>query len=152
MAAYPETHPKSPDPESDTRFFLAKLRAGADFAITQMLFSADDYLRLRDRMAANGSHTPLLPGIMPITSWKGIFRMATLAGQQVPQAIIDRFEPISEDPAAVRQEGIAFATEIAQRLLPEGVPSLHFYTLNRSRSTLAVLDNLGLTSRVGLPV
>lgn len=152
VAAYPETHPKSPDADSDTRHYLAKLRAGADFAITQMLFSADDYLRLRDRMAANDAHTPLLPGIMPITSWKGIFRMATLAGQQVPQSIIDRFEPISEDPAAVRQEGIAFATEIAQRLLPEDVPSLHFYTLNRSRSTLAVLDNLGLTSRVGLPV
>lgn len=151
VAAYPETHPKSPDAESDTRFFLAKLRAGADFAITQMLFSADDYLRLRDRMTARGANTPLLPGIMPITSWKGIFRMATLAGQQVPQAIIDRFEPISEDPAAVREEGIAFATEISQRLLPEDVPSLHFYTLNRSRSTLAVLDNLGLTTRVGVP-
>lgn len=151
VAAYPETHPKSPDPDSDTRHFLAKLRAGADFAITQMLFTAEDYLRLRDRMTANGAHTPLLPGIMPITSWKGIFRMATLAGQQVPQAIIDRFEPIADDPAAVREEGIAFATEIARRLLPEDVPSLHFYTLNRSRSTLAVLDNLGLTTRVGVP-
>ncbi len=151
VAAYPETHPKSPDVESDTRYFLAKLNAGADFAITQMLFSADDYLRLRDRMAANGAQTPLLPGIMPITSWKGIFRMATLAGQQVPQAIIDRFEPISDNPAAVREEGIAFATEIAERLLPADVPSLHFYTLNRSRSTLAVLDNLGLTARAAVP-
>jgi methylenetetrahydrofolate reductase (NADPH) len=151
VAAYPETHPKSPDADSDTRHFLAKLRSGADFAITQMLFSADDYLRLRDRIAAHGTDvaaTPLLPGIMPITSWKGIFRMATLAGQQVPQAVIDRFEPISEDPAAVRQEGIAFATEICRRLLPEDVPTLHFYTLNRSRSTLAVLDNLGLSTRV----
>ncbi|WP_111765259.1 methylenetetrahydrofolate reductase [NAD(P)H] [Nakamurella deserti] len=154
VAAYPEMHPKSPDADSDTRHYLAKLRAGADFAITQMLFTADDYLRLRDKVAAHDpalAAVPLLPGIMPITSWKGIFRMATLAGQQVPQAIIDRFEPLSHDPAAVRQEGIAFATEIAQRLLPEDVPSLHFYTLNRSRSTLAVLDNLGLTSRVGVP-
>jgi methylenetetrahydrofolate reductase (NADPH) len=76
--------------------------------------------------------------------------MATLAGQQVPPALIERFEPISADPAAVRAEGIAFAVELAQRLLPEGVPSLHFYTLNRSRSTLQVLDALGL-ARTGVP-
>ena len=150
VAAYPEMHPKSLDAASDTRYFVAKLRAGADFAITQMLFSADDYLRLRDRVAAAGVDTPLLPGIMPITSWAGIFRMATLAGQQVPPALIERFEPISQDPAAVRAEGIAFAVELAGRLLPEGVPSLHFYTLNRSRSTLQVLDALGLT-RAGVP-
>ncbi len=145
VAAYPEMHPQSSDAASDTAFFVAKLQSGADFAITQMLFSADDYLRLRDRVAERGVTTPLLPGIMPITSWAGIFRMATLAGQQVPQALAERFEAISTDPAAVREEGIAFAVELAERLLPEGVPSLHFYTLNRSRSTLAVLDALGLT-------
>ncbi len=146
VAAYPEMHPKSPDADSDTRYFIAKLRSGADFAITQMLFSADDYLRLRDRVSAQGVDTPLLPGIMPITSWAGIFRMAKLAGQEVPAAVIDRFEPIAGDPAAVRAEGVAFAVELAQRLLPEAVPSLHFYTLNRSRSTVAVLDALGMTA------
>lgn len=150
VAAYPEMHPKSPDAESDIRNFVAKLRAGADFAITQMLFSADDYLRLRDRIVAQGVDTPLLPGIMPVTSWAGIFRMATLAGQQVPPALIGRFERISDDPAAVREEGIAFAVELSQRLLPEGVPSLHYYTLNRSRSVLRVLEALGL-ARTGVP-
>ena len=130
---------------------MAKLQAGADFAITQMLFSADDYLRLRDRITAAGADTPLLPGIMPITSWAGMFRMATLAGQQVPPELVARFEPIADDSAAVRQEGIAFAIELAERLLPEGVPSLHFYTLNRSRSTLAVLAGLGLAQRALRP-
>ncbi len=151
VAAYPEMHPQSPDPASDTTYFLAKLNSGADFAITQMLFAADDYLRLRDRVAAHGVSTPILPGIMPITSWAGIHRMASLAGQQVPQSIIDRFEPIAHDPAATRAEGVAFATELCATLLPEGVPSLHFYTLNRSRSTLAVLDALGLTRRATVP-
>jgi methylenetetrahydrofolate reductase (NADPH) len=147
VAAYPEMHPDSPDPDSDLRFFVAKLRAGADYAVTQMLFSADDYLRLRDRMTAGGVTTPLLPGIMPITSWAGLFKMARLASQQVPESLIRRFEPFADDPAAVRAEGVAFAIELAERLLPEGVPSLHFFTLNRSRSTLAVLGALGLGSR-----
>ena len=151
VAAYPEMHPQSTDRETDERYLVAKLQAGADFAITQMLFSADDYLRLRDRIVAAGADTPLLPGIMPITSWAGMFRMATLAGQQVPAELVARFEPIAEDSAAVRQEGIAFAIELAERLLPEDVPSLHFYTLNRSRSTLAVLAGLGLAHR-SLPV
>jgi methylenetetrahydrofolate reductase (NADPH) len=150
VAAYPEIHPDSPDPDTDLHFFLAKLSAGADYAITQMLFSADDYLRLRDRMAAAGVRTPLLPGIMPITSWAGLFRMATLAGQQVPRKLVERFEPLADDPVAVRAEGVAFAIELAERLLPEEVPSLHFFTLNRSRSTLAVLGALGLAVRPAL--
>lgn len=139
VAAYPGMH-------------TAKLRAGADYAITQMLFSADDYLRLRDRLTADAVDTLLIPGIMPITSWAGIFRMATLAGQQIPPALMARFEPLAEDASAVREEGIAFAIELSETLLAEGVPSLHFYTLNRSRSTLAVLDALGMrrhTSRTG---
>ena len=77
--------------------------------------------------------------------------LSVLAGQQVPQALIDRFEPISGDPAAVRAEGIEVATELASRLIPEGIPSLHFYTLNRSRSTRAVLENLGIRAPLSVP-
>ncbi len=144
VACFPEMHPHSTDPELDAQYLIQKLRAGADFATTQMLFSAHDYLRLRDKVTAAGLSTPILPGIMPITSWKGIARMATMAGQKVPQSVIDRFEPLQDDPGAVRAEGIKFAVEMCQELLPEGVPSLHFYTLNRSRSTLAILGALGM--------
>ncbi len=150
VAAYPEMHPRSADAESDLRYFIAKLRAGADFAVTQMLFSAEDYLRMRDRVVAAGVDTPLIPGIMPITSWAGLFRMATLAGQAVPASLVARFEPVSENPAAVRERGVEFAVDISTRLLAEGVPILHYYTLNRSRSTLAVLDALGLGQRAAV--
>ncbi|AZI57801.1 methylenetetrahydrofolate reductase [NAD(P)H] [Nakamurella antarctica] len=145
VAAFPEMHPESVDQESDMRYLVEKLNAGADFATTQMLFSATDYLRLRDRLRAAGVNKPLVPGIMPIASWKGIARQALMAGQQVPQAVIDRFSPIADDPEATRAEGVQFAIEMCRQLLAEGVPTLHFYTMNKSRATLEILEALGIT-------
>ncbi|MBV9139881.1 MAG: methylenetetrahydrofolate reductase [NAD(P)H] [Pseudonocardiales bacterium] len=147
VAAFPECHPRSPDAESDVRYLVAKLRAGAQFAITQMFFRAEDYLRLRDQVAAAGADmaaVPILPGVMPITTVRGVQKMAELSGCTIPQTVRDRLTAVDDDPAAVRQVGVDVASELSQRLLAEGAPGLHFYTLNRSGSTQAVLARLGM--------
>ena len=147
VAAFPECHPRSPDAESDVRQLVAKLRAGAQFAITQMFFRPEDYLRLRDRVAAAGADmatVPILAGIMPITTLRGVQKMAELSGCTIPVALRDRLAAVGDDPAAVRQVGVDVASELGERLLAEGAPGLHFYTLNRSSSTQAVLARLGM--------
>jgi methylenetetrahydrofolate reductase (NADPH) len=147
VAAFPECHPRSPDSDSDVRYLVAKLRAGAQFAITQMFFRPEDYLRLRDRVAAAGADmatVPILPGIMPITTLRGVQKMAELSGCTIPDAVRDRVVAVGDDPAAVRQVGVDVASELCGRLLAEGAPGLHFYTLNRSGSTRAVLARLGM--------
>jgi methylenetetrahydrofolate reductase (NADPH) len=147
VAAFPECHPRSPDIESDVRYLVAKLRAGAQFAITQMFFRPEAYLRLRDRVAAAGadmSAVPIVPGVMPITTVRGVHKMAELSGCTIPDSVRDRLVAVGDDPAAVRQVGVDIATELCQQLLTEGAPGLHFYTLNRSGSTQAVLARLGM--------
>jgi methylenetetrahydrofolate reductase (NADPH) len=153
VAAFPECHPRSPDFESDARYLVAKLRAGADFAVTQMFFDPDDYARLRDRVAAYGddvANAPILAGIMPITTVRGVQKMAELSGCKIPSDVTDRVEAVADDPAAVRAVGVEVAAELGERLLAEGAPGLHFYTLNKSGSTREVLNRLGMLS-VGRP-
>ncbi|MGH3941376.1 MAG: methylenetetrahydrofolate reductase [NAD(P)H] [Pseudonocardiaceae bacterium] len=147
VAAFPECHPRSADLDTDIRYLVAKLRAGARFAITQMFFRAEDYLRLRDRVAAEGADVaaaPILAGVMPITTVQGIQRMAQLSGCAIPDTVLDRVNAVGDDPAAVREVGVEIASELCNRLLTEGAPGLHFYTLNRSRSTREVLARLDL--------
>ncbi|HWR46337.1 MAG TPA: methylenetetrahydrofolate reductase [NAD(P)H] [Pseudonocardiaceae bacterium] len=147
VAAFPECHPRSPDAESDVRYLVAKLRAGAQFAVTQMFFHPEDYLRLRDRVAATGADmatVPILPGVMPITTLRGVQKMAELSGCTIPETVRDRLAAVGDDPAAVRQVGVDVASELCERLLAEGAPGLHFYTLNRSGSTWDVLARLGM--------
>jgi methylenetetrahydrofolate reductase (NADPH) len=145
VAAFPEKHPRSPDPDTDVRYFLAKCRAGADFAITNMFFYPEDYLRLRDRVAAQGGgDVPIIPGIMPITSLRVIEKALELGGCRVPEQLWQRLRAVADDRAAVREIGVDYAAGMCERLLSEGAPGLHFYTLNWSRATREIYQRLGL--------
>ena len=148
VAAFPFKHPRSPDVATDTAHFVRKCRAGAHFAITQMFFDLDDYLRLRDRVVQAGGDLPILAGVMPVTRISTIERSEQLSGAPFPKALATQFERVADDPAAVRQLGIEQATLLCSRLIDEGVPGIHFITMNRSTATREVWQNLALGARV----
>ncbi|WP_432892272.1 methylenetetrahydrofolate reductase [NAD(P)H] [Kribbella sp. CA-245084] len=145
VAAFPDKHPEATSLEADAQVLAAKAQAGADYAITQMFFGADDYFRLIDRSAALGCDMPVLPGIMPVTNIKQIQRMAELTGMALPEVVTSRLLAVEDEPAAVREIGIEIATELCERLLAGGAPGIHFITLNRSTATRQVFRNLSST-------
>jgi methylenetetrahydrofolate reductase (NADPH) len=159
VAGFPEKHPRSPDPQSDIRRLAEKVNAGADYVITQMLFSAADYESFRDRALSAGIDVPIIPGIMPVTSTTRLARICAMSGQAYPSALAGRLDAVAGDPAASRGIALEHATQMCRDLLAVGAPGLHFYTFNRSKMTLEVLAELGIghargtveASRAGVP-
>jgi len=151
VAAFPELHPRSPDADTDIRHFIEKCRAGADFAITQMFFYAEDYLRFRDRVSALGCDVPIIPGIMPATSPRILERTVELGGCKIPPVLLEQVRAATDrgDKAAARAIGVEYAAALCEKLLAEGVPGLHFCTLNAARATTEIYELLGLASPSG---
>ena len=151
VAAFPEGHTRSPTRESDVEYFVRKCRAGAEFAITQMFFYVEDYLRLRDEVTARGCDVPIIAGIMPIISVPMIERAVLLSGARFPADLAAELRDHADDKSAVRKIGVEYAAGMCERLLAEGVPGLHFYTLNGSRATREIYQLLGLGPRQDQP-
>ena len=149
VAAFPEGHPESSSLEHDARVLAMKQQAGADFAITQLFFRVEDYVRMRDMASAAGCTMPIIPGIMPVTNVAQIERFAVLSGAAFPAHLAERFHAVADDAEAVLELGVEVAADMCQRLLDVGAPGLHFYTLNRSRSTIEVYEALGLDALTG---
>ncbi len=144
VAAFPQGHPESPDRDTDARYLVQKCAAGADFAVTNFFFDADDYFAMRDRVTRLGCDVPILPGVMPVTNVKQIHRMAQLSGLAFPAELADRLCAVEEDPTAVRAIGVEVAGALCERLLEGGAPGIHFYTLNRSTATREIYSQLRL--------
>lgn len=157
IASFPEKHYRSPSLEADTFHTLEKLRAGAEFSITQMFFDIEYYLRLRDRLIAADpiqGAKPIIPGIMPITSLRSVRRQMHLAGTKLPPKLeADLMKAAGDDEEknrdAIRAVGIEYSSIMAEKLIAEGVPDLHFMTLNFARATQEVLHNLGMAPAWG---
>jgi methylenetetrahydrofolate reductase (NADPH) len=142
VAVFPEGHRDAADLGQDLRVMRAKYDAGAEFAITEMVLRASDYFGLVERARAAGIEMPIIPGIMPILNLNSMRKMVELSGRHMPDEVLQRIDPLADDPAAVRAEGIRIATELCDELLAGGAPGLHFYTLNRSKATREIYTAL----------
>ncbi len=145
VAAFPEGHVDAPSADADVEVMAAKQAAGAEFAVTEMVLRASDYFGLVERCRAAGVDIPIVPGIMPILNLRSMHRMVELSGREMPDEVLARIEPLAEDPTALRAEGIRISTELCQDLLDGGAPGLHFYTLNRSKATREIFEQLSIT-------
>ena len=144
VACYPEMHPQARSPQADLQALAAKVRAGADVAITQMFFNADAYFHFVDEVRALGLQVPVVPGIMPITNSSGLLRFADNCGAEVPRWIRLRLQSLGDDAAAIKSFGHEVMTRLCQRLIDGGAPALHFYTLNQAVPTLGLCQSLGI--------
>lgn len=142
-ATYPEGHPESPNGVADDiQYLKLKQDNGADAAVTQYFFDNEAFFRFRDAADKAGITMPIVPGIMPITNFQQIVRFSSMCGATIPNSIHQQMEPLGDDLDAVKQLGIEMATRQCQELLEQGVPGLHFYTLNKSEATLAIAASL----------
>jgi methylenetetrahydrofolate reductase (NADPH) len=145
-AGFPEGHIACKEgKQADWRHLKEKVEAGADFVLTQLFFDNADYFEFRDHVTGKlGVQVPLVPGIVPILSAGQITRFTQLCGAKIPPSLRSKLDSLAEDDEAAVEFGIEYATRQCEELLRAGVPGLHFYTLNKSHSTVRVLKNLGL--------
>jgi len=144
VAAYPEFHPQAANAHQDLLNFRAKIEAGANSAITQYFFNAEAYFRFIDSCQQLGIDIPVVPGIMPITNVKQLCRFSDVCGAEIPRWIRRRLESFGDDRDSLISFGVDVVSELCQRLLGQGSPGLHFYTMNQSAPVLAICRNLGL--------
>ena len=148
VAGYPEGHIESPDKETDWAYLAEKVKAGADFIITQLFFDNRNFFSFEKRMREKAVFVPIIPGIMPITNYQQIVRFTKICGASIPEQLVRDLEAIQHDPDAVHAYGIEYAVRQCRELMDHGVPGLHFYTLNRSRATYEIIRRLkGQTCR-----
>ena len=136
VAAYPEMHPQARSPQEDLQAFVAKVRAGANAAITQYFYNADAFFRFRDEAAAAGADVPIVPGIMPITNYTQLSRFSEACGAELPRWVRVRLASFGDDRDAIRAFGVEVVGALCRRLIAGGVPALHFYTLNQAQPSL----------------
>lgn len=146
VAAYPEFHPQSPSAAVDLQNFKRKVDAGANSAITQYFYSPEAYFRFVDSCLALGIEIPIVPGIMPITNVTQLARFSEMCGAEIPRWIIKRLHDFGDDRASIRRFGIDVTTALCARLIENGAPGLHFYTMNQYEATEAICGHLGLNN------
>ena len=142
VACYPEVHPQARSPDADLQAFAAKVRAGADSAITQYFYNTDAYFRFVDDAHRIGADVPVVPGIMPITSSTQLLRFSDACGAEIPRWIRLRLQGFGDDSASIRAFGLDVVTDLCDQLCTAGVPGLHFYTMNQSAATLEICRRL----------
>lgn len=142
VAAYPEVHPQANNASVDFQNFKRKVQAGANAAITQYFYNAESYFYFVDECEKNGIDIPIVPGIMPITNYSQLFRFSDMCGADIPRWLRKRLERLGDDKAAICALGEEVVTDLCQRLLDNGAPGLHFYTMNQAAPTLAIWNNL----------
>ena len=144
VAAYPEVHPQARSPEADLQAFTTKVKAGADSAITQYFYNADAYFRFVEEAQKLGVTIPVVPGIMPITSSSQLLRFSDACGAEIPRWVRLRLQAFGDDIASIKAFGLDVVADLCQRLVAGGAPSLHFYTMNQSAATAALVSRLGV--------
>jgi methylenetetrahydrofolate reductase (NADPH) len=142
VACYPEVHPQARSPQADLQAFLAKVKAGADSAITQYFYNADSYFRFVDEARKLGADIPVVPGIMPITNSSQLLRFSDSCGAEVPRWIRLRLQGFGDDTASIKDFGLDVVADLCERLQRGGAPALHFYTMNQAAPTLAICARL----------
>ena len=144
VAAYPEIHPQAKSPEADLHAFAAKVKAGANGAITQYFYNSDAYFRFLEDTDALGLSVPVVPGIMPITSSTQLMRFSDACGAEIPRWIRLRLLSFGDDTASIKAFGLDVVTDLCEQLRAGGAPGLHFYSMNQSVATLEICKRLGL--------
>lgn len=144
VAAYPEMHPQARSPDADVQAFAAKVRSGANAAITQYFFNGDAYFRFVDEARKLGVDVPIVPGIMPITNSSQLMRFSDACGAEIPRWIRLRLMAYGDDKASIQAFGLDVVSQLCERLRAGGAPGLHFYTMNQAHATLQICQRLGL--------